>query len=340
MNPFAILGLNSTVLLGISDEDVQSLLQSSFKALSRVHHPDKGGNPRVFNLIKEAYDSLKDDEYRAEMLTQYLLPKSDLLSESEAEVARLEQGFDCYLESLQEARLYDGLSILSPVGTTLILRANNAESPEVDKDYVVIRVNEAGIEISQLVCDEDSLDEEEIPDFASMLSNSTWGFVGEHFPCDGFYELGYFFKNDQTPLRYALNKGNKQHGYRFFEAPAKQAYLTLVGSIPEDDMLDVARNAKASPALSVGVPGIVKSKQFKQKFDETAVVSMDGFTHTRIKPYLRNLTARFSVNNYLLAADITNGRVRYYVLGQIQECIELEGTDVGQQGGINASTTI
>ena len=60
MNPFAVLGINEVVLRGIDDEAVVTLVQSAYRTLSRLYHPDRGGNPRVFNLISGAYQSLQD----------------------------------------------------------------------------------------------------------------------------------------------------------------------------------------------------------------------------------------------------------------------------------------
>lgn len=40
-----------------SDAD-RRILRSTFAALSKIHHPDTGGDEKVFRCIKKAYDEL------------------------------------------------------------------------------------------------------------------------------------------------------------------------------------------------------------------------------------------------------------------------------------------
>jgi len=48
-----------------SPRDVeQSAIKSKFRRLSITHHPDKGGDPNVFNEIREAYEVLSDPDKR------------------------------------------------------------------------------------------------------------------------------------------------------------------------------------------------------------------------------------------------------------------------------------
>lgn len=50
MDPYAILGLRP----GASEEEVKK----AFRRLAHQHHPDKGGDPKRFKEIKEAYEKL------------------------------------------------------------------------------------------------------------------------------------------------------------------------------------------------------------------------------------------------------------------------------------------
>jgi len=340
MNPFAILGLNTTVLLGIPDEDVQILLQSSFKALSRLHHPDMGGNPRVFKLIKEAYESLKDDEYRAEMLTQYLLPKSDRLFEAEAEVGRLESAFDHLVQELITAKShkldeyarshkldeyaspeFSQGNAITTSEVTLIVRANAHFAEEVDRDYVVVRASSEGVFISKLELD-DVLPDGWVPDFAKSLNGSCWGYATEYL--DDFYMPGYWYKNDMT-TKVSRAEVPEQVGYRFYEIPYLQSEGTLIGSIPAGDLPEQSGTDQLSDlkALPVGLPTLPKSKDLYRHregrlFDQ-------GFSFASKKYYLSNLSFGFEPNRYLVAAENFDYGMRYVVLGQIFQYIELPG---------------
>jgi len=51
-------------VLDISEDAEQSSIKSKFRRLSISNHPDKGGDPKVFNEIREAYEVLGDPENR------------------------------------------------------------------------------------------------------------------------------------------------------------------------------------------------------------------------------------------------------------------------------------
>ena len=52
--------------LECSVEATKDEIKKSFKRLSLIHHPDKGGNETVFKEIVEAYETLSDDQKRKE----------------------------------------------------------------------------------------------------------------------------------------------------------------------------------------------------------------------------------------------------------------------------------
>lgn len=64
MNPWKILGVHRKS----SDEEIQK----AFKSLCTQHHPDAGGNTQDFQLIKAAYDNIKNSKARNNFITKYL----------------------------------------------------------------------------------------------------------------------------------------------------------------------------------------------------------------------------------------------------------------------------
>jgi curved DNA-binding protein CbpA len=51
-------------ILQVTPNASKEVIRASYLALSKVHHPDKGGNSDVFKEIAEAYEILKDDDKR------------------------------------------------------------------------------------------------------------------------------------------------------------------------------------------------------------------------------------------------------------------------------------
>lgn len=51
-------------LLDVAEDEDQNKIKSKFRRLSVQNHPDKGGDPKVFNDLREAYEVLGDTENR------------------------------------------------------------------------------------------------------------------------------------------------------------------------------------------------------------------------------------------------------------------------------------
>ena len=52
-------------LLGVTDAASAAEIRAAYRQLSRVAHPDAGGNPALFRLISDAHDTLRDPLSRA-----------------------------------------------------------------------------------------------------------------------------------------------------------------------------------------------------------------------------------------------------------------------------------
>lgn len=73
-------------LLELEENVEQSAIKSKFRRLSVQHHPDKGGDPKVFNAMREAYEMLGDVEKRRQYnLGGVLLVKNIELAWKEVE---------------------------------------------------------------------------------------------------------------------------------------------------------------------------------------------------------------------------------------------------------------
>jgi hypothetical protein len=118
VNPFLMLGLNETVLGSVSDEDILALAQSQYRALSRIFHPDVGGNATVFAMISEAYESIQDEVARKEYLDDFVSSRADQLVRTQRD-----------LMDLEEKRLEDLAKVRSEHANFLedFVRAQNSE---------------------------------------------------------------------------------------------------------------------------------------------------------------------------------------------------------------------
>ncbi len=45
-------------VLGIRPDTPETVMEASYKALAKVHHPDKGGDPEKFKEIRDAYERI------------------------------------------------------------------------------------------------------------------------------------------------------------------------------------------------------------------------------------------------------------------------------------------
>ena len=51
--------------LGINKNASQDEIKKAYRNLAKTHHPDRGGNQKMFQQINEAYDTLKDPQKKA-----------------------------------------------------------------------------------------------------------------------------------------------------------------------------------------------------------------------------------------------------------------------------------
>ena len=55
---------NLYLVLDVSPSATDPEIKEAYRRKSMEHHPDKGGDPKIFNLIKQAYDVLSDPHKR------------------------------------------------------------------------------------------------------------------------------------------------------------------------------------------------------------------------------------------------------------------------------------
>src|SRR3989344_5020132 len=57
-NPFEILGMSQSIVREFADGELAELAKNNYRKLVMKHHPDKGGEPEKFSVLKEAYEKI------------------------------------------------------------------------------------------------------------------------------------------------------------------------------------------------------------------------------------------------------------------------------------------
>jgi len=330
VNPFAILGFNTTVLGGISDDDIVVLVNSIYRALSKIHHPDAGGNQSVFELVNTAYEELKDGEKRAEALKEYRLTRRDRLDLVEIELSQLEESLDSFIDSFVRSKLEREFSPLSEIGVVLLqeikLRAGAQPSYRggdwiegIEKDleadlldrYKVLRINGESVQMTSLLYDDESYP---VPKSAQALTSVNWG-IRTGKPRSKFIIADRWYKKDQESqdlindgIKSGAKKptGPKQVLYRFEEVNPKRHDLVLIGSISSEVFEATQQPTKGLKALPVGLTS-----------ENTGSNKKSGSSYEGAKVYVRSLESNFAAGNYLVGCRKVEEEIRYYIIGQI-----------------------
>ncbi|RYD65743.1 MAG: J domain-containing protein [Verrucomicrobiaceae bacterium] len=58
--------MNHYQTLGVSSDAKYDAIRAAYRSLAVKHHPDKGGDPLLFQAIQEAYEVLSDETKRRE----------------------------------------------------------------------------------------------------------------------------------------------------------------------------------------------------------------------------------------------------------------------------------
>ena len=58
MNPFTVLGITAAAVRGLKDEETATLVKAMHRALSMIHHPDRGGKQAKFRELQEALEEV------------------------------------------------------------------------------------------------------------------------------------------------------------------------------------------------------------------------------------------------------------------------------------------
>jgi curved DNA-binding protein CbpA len=128
-------------LLGVPRDASPAAIKSAFRKKAKDSHPDLGGDPEAFHLLKLAYDVLSDDEARRHYDATGETP--DDRSASAADEAR----FRTLVGDLMMTMIANGSSptfsnILEEIGSTLSLQIRAADQQLIALSELATRLEE------------------------------------------------------------------------------------------------------------------------------------------------------------------------------------------------------
>lgn len=85
--------LNPYETLGLDKHCTSEQIKNAYKNMAKQHHPDKGGDPKKFALVKTSYDTLKDKKKRQEYDDHGVIDDGAVQSKDEVAAGRLRQIF-------------------------------------------------------------------------------------------------------------------------------------------------------------------------------------------------------------------------------------------------------
>ena len=99
-NPFEVLGLNQAVVGSLDNSGLQYIINSQFRALQQIFHPDKGGDEKRSKEINDAYSELDRGVYTPKLAAfkaAYLRKATrDRMSLLESELQQSEEKTQAY----------------------------------------------------------------------------------------------------------------------------------------------------------------------------------------------------------------------------------------------------
>lgn len=310
-NPFKALGIDPSVLRGMSIEEVRFLTKAQFRALSRIYHPDVGGRPDSFRAIAEAINRLEETDTLKADLERHLARRSDKVSVLEERTGELQRDLDNVTKtalSFIELVAREGLDIGD---TKILVRDTVAKVAIHDIAQKNRRVNLPDDPLLEVSIEADRRIRKTRLEYAGLVS----------VPKDASESC--LRSDDGTWLLATKNHlSGEITGYRSFEPKGKtrSTLLCAVGTIPEDrEILESTGYPLAALASFEGV------KRGDRKV-------ADGYPLEAFLGLLQVMSPKIEANRTLIGSQVVEDEVRYHIIGQILETSTQRVASPGKTG--------
>jgi curved DNA-binding protein CbpA len=344
VNAFLMLGLNETVLGSVSDEDILALAQSQYRALSRIFHPDKGGDPVIFAMISEAYNSIQDEKVRREHLDDFLSSRADQLVRTQNELVELEkrrrEDIDRvqdehanFLADFVQAQQSEESTPLNSGDVTLVVQDNISDaelytSLEDDRQFTegfcIISRSDGRLTMTRLINTGSVVQatHTNYPSGMTKVSKKT-----KAYPLAGtWYRPGMESLEDMNQRAIAIEAEAEKLSpekrkkllddasiplsllYTFEESEEEVLDFVLLGTLPEA-LVKHRTDSRQQPELQkmLAAPAGAKARQIIGK-----ELSYDEF-----QSFLGEIKPSFNEGDFLVAARLQKGKLRFIVVGEI-----------------------
>jgi len=299
-NPFKTLGLTPDILKGVGESEAKTLVQTMYRALARILHPDAGGSDRAFTEIAQAYERLADTEVFQTELASYLKPRKSrvatLETELEETVVRLDSTTGLlrnYLETLtrlggitipgEKILLHD---VMKSTYTAEVLRdSRSAKKPQ--SSYLELSVQDGRV-VSQR-------------------------------------KMRY---NGQIPLPEGLSSGYHLIGNQIVRIMGEKGHESALSFVPQGTETEIAHSVIGCVPSNVTIEGKTVSRGLPKTLaiaGEHQGSSKQGTSWGEFEPFLLNLVPWIEENQYLITGKLVGSEFRLGILGKMISVINPEG---------------
>lgn len=147
--------------LGLDRACTAEQIKKAYRNMAKKHHPDIGGDPKHFALVKTAYDTLKDKQKRQNYDEYGVIGDSVTVNKGELVENRLRQVFmlvlsKCPLEELESVNIVARMraEVLQAINKLEVNKAKTKEGKDATKKVLKIiekRLKRKGQKINFLV---------------------------------------------------------------------------------------------------------------------------------------------------------------------------------------------
>src|SRR5271170_5025281 len=95
--------INLYEILDLKQDCSATEIKDAYRNFAKIYHPDKGGDPELFELVTYAYNILKDEDSRSEYDELYKIAK-----ETKANFLKMKDAFNSYIQNETETVTEDG----------------------------------------------------------------------------------------------------------------------------------------------------------------------------------------------------------------------------------------
>jgi curved DNA-binding protein CbpA len=299
-NPFKVLGLTPDIVKALgSDEAIMAHVRSSYKALSRVFHPDVGGSQARFVELSQAMEQLDNPGNFQSFKESYLMPRKTQMADLTDQLYELS---DVAAHRFDQLSLYLAAFAASG-GIDLTGKAVMLQDKVNDSIYqaAVEKVKRGDIRPRRTLFD--LVGYEGAVHKHSLKFNRTPPTLFDVFSADEYELTG-------TPGHFYWAKAHGQGAHRetvYYTPGSKVCYQrSIIGSLSQRDLEEIAGEGN-------GLRTALAITGDRADFDR----ARQGYSTEYFGRFLDFLDPVISEGSYLVSVRPNGESIRYFIEGQV-----------------------